>query len=241
MPRLRACGAISPFSIISKGPVRFVTIHCRHFPNTIVTTDTIKHTNIAYSVVILPMVLFCICLWRKKLDWKPLPHFLELVLQGKLVTFLFFSYSFWRDRTGKTDGKAVVLVLCLFLCMDAVNVTSVVRTKTLFVLHLEIEEGVEKFSIRFSGLTRDVPGKVGEMNSLTLVEINQGADCVRGARLFMEHEHGSLTTKSLSSIASPSSKLFQENLASTGSSIYEAANIQRKQRLNRVYRRGGYT
>jgi hypothetical protein len=50
--------------------------------------------------------------------------------------------------------------------MDAVNVTSVVRIKTLFVLHLEIEEGVEKFSIRFSVLTRNVPGKGGGMNSL---------------------------------------------------------------------------
>jgi hypothetical protein len=32
--------------------------------------------------------------------------------------------------------------------MDDVN-------ETLFVLHLEIEEGVEKFSIRFSGLTKE--------------------------------------------------------------------------------------
>lgn len=79
--------------------------------------------------------------------------------------------------------------------------TSVVRIKTLFVLHLEIEEGVEKFSIRFSGLTRDVPGKGREMNSLRLVERIQGVDCVRGVRLFMEHEHGSPTTKSLSSMA----------------------------------------
>jgi hypothetical protein len=50
--------------------------------------------------------------------------------------------------------------------MDAVNVTSVECIKTLFVLHLEIEAGVEKISIRFSGLTRDVPGKGGGMNSL---------------------------------------------------------------------------
>jgi hypothetical protein len=59
----------------------------------------------------------------------------------------------------------------------------------------------KKFFIRFSGLTRDVPGKGGGNELVTQVQSDQGADCVTQARLFMEHELRSLTTKSLSSMA----------------------------------------
>jgi hypothetical protein len=137
----------------------FLGTYCRHFPNTIVTMDTIKHTKIAYTLPLYSQWFYLAGVNGER-KWTgletmhvtaTLTNVLALFLQEeKLQTIqCFFFLFFWRNTIGKIDGRTNVWVLCLFLYLDAVNVTSAVLIKTLFLLYLQTEEGVENFPFSF--------------------------------------------------------------------------------------------